>query len=94
LGHERTNRSRPKSTFVRFGPKADKRARGWIVRYVPITAFAASRIRRQFDIKVGNVIAFNMPRVAPLCVPKTSCGDGSGFRTLNFLFNPFNPAWN
>jgi len=32
---KRTNRPRPKSTFVRFGPKADKRGGGWNVRYVP-----------------------------------------------------------
>jgi hypothetical protein len=36
LGHERTNRLAPKSTFVRFGPIADKRGRNWIVRFVPI----------------------------------------------------------
>src|SRR5450759_1189496 len=37
VGQKRTNRRRPKSTFVRFGPKADKRGRDWIVRYVPIS---------------------------------------------------------
>jgi hypothetical protein len=31
----RTTHPRPKPNFVRFGPKADKRGRGWIVRYVP-----------------------------------------------------------
>jgi hypothetical protein len=36
MGHKRTNHHGLKSTFVRFGPKADKRGRGWIVRYVPI----------------------------------------------------------
>jgi hypothetical protein len=35
MGHKRTNHRGPKSTFVRFGPKADKRGDGWIVRYVP-----------------------------------------------------------
>jgi hypothetical protein len=34
-------------------------------RFVPITAITASRILRQFDINVGNVILANMPRVAP-----------------------------
>jgi len=36
LGQKRTNRPELKSTFVRFGPKADKPERNWIVRYVPI----------------------------------------------------------
>jgi len=31
-GQKRTNRRGPKSTFVRFGPIAKKRRRGWIVR--------------------------------------------------------------
>jgi hypothetical protein len=31
-GQKRTNHRRLKSTFVRFGPKADKRECGWIVR--------------------------------------------------------------
>jgi hypothetical protein len=35
LGQKRTNHRRLKSTFVRFGPKADKRGYGWIVRFVP-----------------------------------------------------------
>jgi hypothetical protein len=35
LGHKRTNHRGPKSNFVCFGPKADKRGRGWNVRYVP-----------------------------------------------------------
>jgi hypothetical protein len=34
-GHKRTSRRGPKSTFVRYGPKADKRRRGWVVRFVP-----------------------------------------------------------
>ena len=32
-GHKRTINPTLKSTFVRFGPKADKRGRGWIVRF-------------------------------------------------------------
>jgi len=32
LGHKRTKRPGPKSAVVRFGPKADKRGRDWIVR--------------------------------------------------------------
>jgi hypothetical protein len=32
LGQKRTNRSRPKFDFVRFGPIADNRGRGLIVR--------------------------------------------------------------
>ena len=35
LGQKRTSRREPKSTVVRFGPKADKRGRNWIVRFVP-----------------------------------------------------------
>jgi hypothetical protein len=33
--NEESNHFRPKSTNVRFGPKADKRGRGRFVRYVP-----------------------------------------------------------
>jgi hypothetical protein len=40
LGKKRTNRPGLKLTFVRFGPKADKRGRGWIVRFVPIADIA------------------------------------------------------
>jgi hypothetical protein len=36
LGHKRTNHREPKSTFVRFGPKADKTCGAANVRYVPI----------------------------------------------------------
>jgi hypothetical protein len=32
FGQKQTNHPRQKSTFVRFGPKADKRGRGLIVR--------------------------------------------------------------
>jgi len=32
MGHKRTNRHGLKPTVVRFGPKADKRGRNWIVR--------------------------------------------------------------
>jgi hypothetical protein len=32
MGQKWTNHRGPKSTFVRFGPKADKRGRNWIVR--------------------------------------------------------------
>jgi hypothetical protein len=39
-GHKRTNRPRPKSTVVCFGPIADKRGCGWFVRFVPIPAIA------------------------------------------------------
>jgi hypothetical protein len=35
LGQKRTNRRGPKSTVVRFGPKADKSEHNWIVRLVP-----------------------------------------------------------
>src|SRR5450759_3152914 len=35
LGHYRTNHHGLKSTLVRFGPKADKRGRNWILRFVP-----------------------------------------------------------
>ena len=35
MGQKRTNHRGPKSTFVRFGPKADKHECGWIVREVP-----------------------------------------------------------
>jgi hypothetical protein len=37
LGQKLTNRRGPKLSFVRFCPKADKRGRGWIVRFVPAT---------------------------------------------------------
>src|ERR1035437_3607747 len=40
LGQKRTNHAGPKSTFVRSCPKADKRGRNWIVRYVPIADIA------------------------------------------------------
>jgi hypothetical protein len=32
VGHKQTTYLRPKSTVVRYCPKADKRARNWIVR--------------------------------------------------------------
>jgi hypothetical protein len=35
MGQKRTNHLGLKSTFVRFGPKADKTERNWIVRFVP-----------------------------------------------------------
>ena len=35
MGHKRTNRRGLKSAVVRFGPKADKTERNWIVRLVP-----------------------------------------------------------
>src|ERR1017187_6596544 len=54
LGHKRTNRNGPKSTFVRFGPKADKHGRGWIVRYVPIATNAPQQTASLFDHLVGN----------------------------------------
>ena len=54
LGHYRTNHRRPKSTVVRFGPKADKRGYGWIVRYVPKAVVSLhamnSRPSRSFDL--------------------------------------------
>jgi len=34
--HSQTNDPRPNSTFVGFGPKAEKPERGPVVRYVPI----------------------------------------------------------
>jgi hypothetical protein len=36
MGQKRTNGLRPKRDFVRYCPKADKRKRGWVVRYVPL----------------------------------------------------------
>src|SRR5664279_808395 len=36
MGHKLTNHRGPKSTFVRYGPKADKRGCGWIIRFVPL----------------------------------------------------------
>jgi len=35
FGQKRTNHREPKSTVVRFSPKADKHGYGWIVRFVP-----------------------------------------------------------
>jgi len=32
MGHSLPSQLAPESNNVRFGPKADKRARGWIVR--------------------------------------------------------------
>jgi hypothetical protein len=43
MGQKRTSHRGPKSTFVHFGPIADKHGRGWNVRYVPLTSFAASQ---------------------------------------------------
>jgi hypothetical protein len=42
-GQKRTNRRGPNSTVVGCCPKADKHGRGWNVRYVPLTSFAASQ---------------------------------------------------
>jgi hypothetical protein len=36
LGQKRTNHRGPKSTFVRFGPIADKRWHNWIVRFLEL----------------------------------------------------------
>jgi hypothetical protein len=41
LGHKRTNGPELKFGFVRCCPKADKRGRGWIVRFVPKADIAA-----------------------------------------------------
>jgi hypothetical protein len=35
LGQSRPSNSASQLTFVRFGPKADKRGHNWIVRFVP-----------------------------------------------------------
>jgi hypothetical protein len=35
MGQKQTTNLRPKSTVIRFGPKADKRGRKLIVRFVP-----------------------------------------------------------
>jgi hypothetical protein len=53
MGHKRTNRRRPKSTVVRFGPKADKRGCGWNVRSVPIAIDAPQQAAPLFDHLVG-----------------------------------------
>jgi len=45
----RTTHPRPKPNFVRFGPKADKRGRGWIVRFVPIATDAPQQTASLFD---------------------------------------------
>jgi hypothetical protein len=36
-------------TFVRFGPKADKRGRNWLVRFVPILLQKSQIAERQFS---------------------------------------------
>jgi hypothetical protein len=53
LGKKRTNHAGPKSEFVRFGPKADIRGCGRIVRFVPIAdipPFIRSRRRRAREL--------------------------------------------
>ena len=44
LGHKQTNGRGLISTFVRFSPKADKRERDWIVRFVPLATDAPQQI--------------------------------------------------
>jgi hypothetical protein len=53
LGHKRTKHRWPKSTVVRFGPKADKTERNWIVRFVPIATDAPQQTASLFDHLVG-----------------------------------------
>jgi hypothetical protein len=53
LGHKRTNHPGPKSVFVCFGPKADKRGRNWIVREVPLATDAPQQTASLFDHLVG-----------------------------------------
>jgi hypothetical protein len=48
MGHKRTNYRWPKSTIVRFSPKADKCGCGWNVRYVPILLQKSQIAERQF----------------------------------------------
>ena len=43
LGHKRTNHPRPKSTFVRCCPKADKICGAANVRFVPLADITVSR---------------------------------------------------
>jgi hypothetical protein len=51
--HSQTNNPRPNSTFVGFGPKADKPERGPVVRYAPIAAEALQQAASLFDHLVG-----------------------------------------
>jgi hypothetical protein len=53
MGQKRTNNRRAKSNFVRFGPIADKRRCGWIVRYVPLATDAPQQKGSLFDHLVG-----------------------------------------
>jgi hypothetical protein len=53
MGHKRTNHRGLKSTLIRFGPKADKRGRNWIVRFVPIATNAPQQTASLFDHLVG-----------------------------------------
>jgi hypothetical protein len=53
MGHKRTNRRGLKSTVVRFGPKANKRGYGWIVRFVPLSIDASQQKASLFDHLVG-----------------------------------------
>ena len=49
MGHKRPSHRAPKSTFVRFGPIADKRGCGWIVGFVPIATDAPQQTVALFD---------------------------------------------
>jgi hypothetical protein len=49
MGQKRTSHRRPKSNFVRYGPKADKTERNWIVGFVPIATNAPQQTASLFD---------------------------------------------
>jgi hypothetical protein len=55
MGQKRTSRRGPKSNFVCFGPKADKRGRSWIVRFVPLANNAPQQIASLFDHLVSAI---------------------------------------
>jgi hypothetical protein len=43
----------PEGLNVRFGPIADKRGRGWFVRFVPLATDAPQQMASLFDHHVG-----------------------------------------
>src|ERR1019366_5145164 len=78
MGHKRPNHRGPKSTFVRFGPIADKRGCGRFVRFVPIADSRAAKkvaeVRRQHSYRSQPV----SPATAPFGLwiaaePSTPC---------------------
>jgi hypothetical protein len=78
VGHKWTNRRGPKSTFVLFGPKADKRGCCWIVRFVPIATNAPQQIASLFDHIAGDTAHTERPPVRRSFRNPISCFDQAG----------------